>query len=276
MSAPIQALVVLLPVAYLAAALLYAMHFGGPDAPTVRVARRLLLVFTLLLHSLFFLTLGSELERFPVHDAWTTVSSMALVISALYGLISFRISHVGAGVIVIGAAALLQLSASAFGDYSVQVAPAMPGGFYILHAVTSLFAASALVLSGIHGFLYLILFRRMQRRQFGPLVRRLPSLRALTRLTRRSALAGFLLLTIGINVGIAWAHMSEHQEFRYTDPWVLAMLAIWLHFGLVAFSRSIPGLNARRASYAAALGLSVFLLMSLVSLIPEASFHWKS
>lgn len=52
------------------------------------------------------------------------------------------------------------------------------------------------------------------------------------------------------------------------------MFAICLHFGLIAFSKRIPGITANRASWAAVGGL-ILLLGALVAsaLIPEASFH---
>ena len=271
----VQALAVLLPVSYLVATFLYAMYYGGPNAPSVRLARRTALVVSLVLHGIFFACLGRALGRFPVYDPWTTVSAMGLILAALYVCISFRSQQAGTGVIVVGTAAVMQLLASAFAPLAGIENTAPLGIYYAIHGLTSLFAASALMLSGIYGALYLAMYRRMRGHRFGPLVKRLPSLRTLARLTRRSALAGFVLLTIGVNAGIAWAHAADTQRFRYSDPWVLAMLVLWIHFGLVAFSRRIPGLTARRASYAATFGLSLFLLMGLLSLIPSVTFHWQ-
>jgi hypothetical protein len=47
---------------------------------------------------------------------------------------------------------------------------------------------------------------------------------------------------------------------------------LWLHFGVVAFSQKIPGLGARRASFAAAGGLLAALLSLLLVLLPH-HFH---
>lgn len=309
MSTAVQALAVFLPLAYFAAAFLYGMHFGGRRAPSVEVPRRLALALALGLH----LALGAgrwlQLSTFPVQDPWSTLSGIALGMVLLHVVASSRPgtgrrakagaldeaaaedvagevplapgrwghrgSVAGSSALVLATAGLLQTLASAFAPLAPPVAPDGPQAFRVFHVVTSLVAASALGLSGIHGWLYLVAFRRIRRHRFDPLVRGLPSLRHLSSMTRRSALLGFLLLTVGLNVGIAWAHNDELQSFHYSDPWVLAMLAIWIHFGVVAFSGSIPGLTARRTSLAAALGLAVFLSAGALTLIPEVTFHWR-
>jgi ABC-type uncharacterized transport system permease subunit len=171
---------------------------------------------------------------------------------------------------------LMQLCASALGPLEPRAAGAPADFLSISHATTSVLAGSAVMLSGLHGSLYLLVLRRMRRGSFGPLVEHMPDLRTLALLTRRAALAGFLLLTVGVNLGIAWAHATDVPDFGYTDHWVLAMFVLWIHFGIVAFSRSIRGFSAQRASFAAAIGLAIFLIAGLISLLPLGSFHWAS
>ncbi len=276
MSLWIQALKVVLPVAYFVAAFFHAMHFGGELAPRVHSVRRITLVLAVVLHVTLFATLWTAVGSFPAFDAWSTLSSVALGIALLYGATALGRGAIGEGAIVYGTVGLLQMLASAFMPLELPSASGHPLTFNVFHAFTSMAAASALVLSGVNGVLFLVVYRRMKKASFGPLVRGLPSLNTLAILTRRAALGGFLLLSIGINFGIGWAHSQGVAGFGYTDPWVLAMLVLWLHFGLVAFSGRIPGLSAVRASYAATAGLSVFVLASLATLIPHVSFHWGS
>lgn len=294
--AAVQALGTFLPLAYFAAAFLYAMHFGGRGAPSVVGPRRLALGLALVLHLALAGARWLQAAAFPVQDPWSTLSGIALVMVLLHlaasaapprgeaGRSADQLdpegrgqgrSAAGSGALVLGTSGLLQALASAFAPLLPPAASPGPEAFKVFHVVTSLVAAGALVLSGIHGWLYLVVYRRIRRHRFGALVRGLPSLRHLAVMMRRSALVGFALLTIGLNVGIAWAHYDRLQSFHYSDPWVLAMLAIWIHFGFVAFSGRIPGLTARRASLAAALGLAVFLSAGALTLIPDLTFHWR-
>ena len=70
------------------------------------------------------------------------------------------------------------------------------------------------------------------------------------------------------------AHSRGVEGFGYTDSFVLSMFAICFHFGLIAFSKRIPGITASRASWAAVGGLTLLLGALVASaLVPEASFH---
>ena len=269
-----QALIVFLPVVYLVAAILYAMSFGGPRAPHVDRPRRLALVAALVLHGALFVVPALRVEGFPEFGTtWDAISAVALCTALLFAIVERgrpEDEEASTGGVVLGTVFAMQLLASSFGPLDPE--PEKAGLAHALHVVTSALACSAVVLSGIHGGLYLLLFRQMRKRSFGVLFQRLPDLQRLSRLTRTSALSGFILLGVGLNVGIGWAHVEGVEGFSYTDPFVLVVLGLWIHFGLVAFSGKIPGLNARRAAFAAAGGFLV-LVFALVLTLTPASFH---
>lgn len=271
-----QALLVLVPALYLAASFLYGLHFTSPQAPRVVRPRRLVVLALLAAHAAWFCVQGTRHGGFPAYDAWSTLSMTTMAVTWLFLLTSRRVHHGGVGAVVLGLATLLQLCASAFGPIDPPASPPLPGEFELFHSVTSIAALGAVVLSGVYGALYLTVYRRMREREIDAFVRGMPSMKSLALLTRRAALAGFLLLAVGVNFGIGWAHYANVPGFHYTDPWVLAMIVLWLHFGLVAFSHRIPGFSARRASLAAAVGLTVLLAAGLATLIPQVTFHWTA
>ena len=277
MSTLAQALAVLLPALYLAAAFLYGLQFSKPrDARHVRSrSRAVVMALAMLAHLGYFVVQGRRYGNFPVWEEWSTLSMVTMAVVYLFVITSRRVPHRGVGAIVMAMAFVLQLGASSFGPLDPPAISSRSGSFYFFHALTSAAAAGALILSGLYGGLYLVVFRRMRSRRIDGFVRGMPSMRSLAGLTRRAALAGFLLLAIGLNFGIGWAHYEHIEGFHYTDPYVLAMIFLWVHFGIVAFSHRIPGFSARRASFAAAAGLTVLLAAGLLTLIPEVSFHWS-
>lgn len=273
MRAVLQAVAVCLPVGYVLAAILHGMAFGGPRAPQVMRPRRWVLRATLVLHLLFFAVRSRRLGHFPVADLWTTISAIGFSIALLYAWLARKLKHPGSGGIVLGCVFVLQLLATAFSSFDPVPRPNGMGAFQVLHVTTSVLATSALILSGIHGLLYLILFHHLRERRFGALFDHLPSLDLLSRMTRGGALAGFICLTVGLNVGIWMAHREKPLSFNYRDPEVLLSILVWLHFGIIAFSGSIKGFSARRASYAAAGGLIALLLSMFLILFPALTFH---
>ena len=271
----LQALNVFVPAAWLAAAMLHLPYRENEPGPRETWIRRGLTILATALHVWLFVTSWQALGRAPLHDAWSTLSCTLLMVALLHFATTRSIDSGSTGAIVLLLLALGQLAASAFSQTDMEPYAPRPGTFYLFHVFASVTAAAAVLLSGVHGGFYLLLFRRMRRGRLEGIVRGLPSLETLAQLTRRAALAGFLLLTIGVNWGIGWAHYAGVPGFHYSDPGVLFVIAVWLHFGFVAFSRQIPGFSARRASVAAAAGLTVFVSIFLLTLIPELSFHWS-
>lgn len=272
MSRAIQVLIVVVPPAYLATAILFGMAFAGARQPRLASpARRIAFALTLVAHGTLLALQARAAGGFPHVTTWLLVSAVAWTTALLFATVSWRSQQETPGAIVLGLVGLLQLVASALGP----LAP-LPGegtAFRYVHVGTSVVASAALILSGVYGSLHLLLYRQMRERRFGPLFRELPNLDLLAKMTRRSALAGFLFLTLGLNVGIWMAHRFATRGFQYEDPHVLLTLALWIHFGVIAFSSWIRGLTARRTSFAAAAGLLTLLLLMLLTLVPSFTFH---
>lgn len=269
----VQAIGVLLPCGYLVVSMLLAMAFAGDAEPRISRARRPMLWALLALHVGLFAVHGASAGGFPRFDTWMSISSVALATVLLFTGVTFRAPQPTVGALVLFVAGVLQMISSMFAETHVTGAERPASAATAVHVVTAALASASVVLSGLYGFLYLLLLRQMKRQTFGALFRRLPDLTQLAAMTRRAALAGFLGLALGINVGIGIAHAKGVSGFHYTDPTVLLLLGVWLHFGLIAFSRRIRGLSAQRASLAAVAGLAVLLGTLFLAVVPGATFH---
>ena len=268
----VQALTVFLPCGYLVVAMLYSMAFAGDAEPSIANVRTPLLRLLSILHLGLFAIHGGSVRGFPRFDSWLVLSAIAFAVVALFVLITWRHRQPTVGALVLVAAGSLQMFASMFGPMAPIVEKGPSAAVTAMHVLTVVFASAAVVLSGLYGFLYLLLLRQMKRQAFGALFRRLPDLHQLARMTRHAALAGFIGLALGVNVGIGMAHARGVEGFGYTDAFVISMLAVCFHFGLIAFSRRIRGITAQRASVAAVGGVPVLRAALLFELVPEASF----
>jgi len=273
LNALVQALNVFLPLGYLVATVLHGMAFAGERAPALASQRRALLPAVLVAHAGLFVVHARGMRVFPVHGTWLMISAIAFATALLFLLVARKNRQETVGAIVLLLVTALQAIASAFGPMQLVAETSPSGAFRVLHVLTSVIASAALLLSGIYGFLHIVLYRQLRQRTFGTLFRQLPDLAVLARVLRRSALAGFLFLTVGLNVGIGMAHAMKTEGFQYRDPQVLLTLALWIHFGVIAFSQRIRGLSARRASFAAAAGLVTLIAVLFLTLIPALTFH---
>lgn len=267
-----QALQVALPCGYLMTAMLFAMAYAGDAEPGVARFRLPMLRGLLLLHLLLFGLHGHQSGGFPRFDLWMSVSSVAFATASLFMAVTIRAPQPAVGAIVLLGAGTLQMVSSMFARMQIQGVEPAPIAT-AAHVITAALACAAVVLSGLYGFLYLLLLRQMKRQTFGALFQRLPDLTQLAQMTRRSALAGFGGLALGVNVGFAIAHSTGTSGFHYADPTVALVLGVWVHFGLIAFSRRIRGITAQRASWAAVGGLAVLIATLFLAVVPGATFH---
>jgi len=274
MNTAIQATTVLLPLAYACATVLFGMSFAGERQP--QFARRLrdpLLALCILLHTGLFGLHWVASGAPPILNTWLLVSATGLITVVYFIATASRAEQGPVGSIVLGGILALQTLVSMFGPTTSLGALQAPDSLILIHVVTSLLAVAALVLSGIYGSVHLLLYRQMRRKQFGPIFQQLPDLELLARMTRRAALIGFLVLMVGVNIGIWQAHARAVEGFDYTDPHVLSILLIWLHFGAIAFSGRIGLISARNSSIAATFGLVVLIVGLLLTLLPDWTFH---
>ncbi len=273
MNALLQALTVELPPLYLVAALLHGMSFAGERAPRIRRWRRFVAVLILVLHGAWFFVYSERIQAFPIDDVGSTISAVVLCTYALQLVLARWTGHGGSSPIVLSILACAQLVSASVANLHALPHTGSDHLFGIVHIATSVISLAALVLSGIHGLLYLVLLRQMRERTFGVLFRGLPHLDILARMTRGAALAGFAGLTIGLNIGIWIAHRDHESGFAYRKAEIAFSIFLWLYFGTIALSVFIRGFNARRASWAAAAGLALLILSLALALIPGSTFH---
>jgi ABC-type uncharacterized transport system permease subunit len=270
----LRLLIALVPVGYFAVARRAGADFRG-ERKTEPAARslRLLEIAVLGAHLLLGLLLGLREGRVPISNGPQMLSALALALFGTFFLATRGGEARGLTVFVAPAAFVLQVLASGFG--LERAAPAAPGrgGLFAVHVATAVLAASVMVLSGLAGWLYLLLERQMRRKTFGLLFARLPNLSELATLNRRAALLGFLCMAVGVNWGIWLAHDAGTPGFSYRDPKVVATLALWVHFGLIALPRRFAYVTGRRAASAAAFGLVLLCVTFLMSAVPGLSFH---
>lgn len=270
----LRLLLVLLPVGYYALARHDTARFRGEAArePSAR-SRRLLAAGVLGAHALLLAVMAATnglFARTPGADAATL---LALSLAAIYLWVEMRTRAHHLGVFVFCAAFAVQLLASVAALGPATVPTTARGPLWTVHIATIVLATATLLLSGCFGLIYLTLDRQMRRQTFGLLYGRLPNLGDLAAMNRGAASIGFVFMTVGLNLGIWLAHDSAAPGFSYRDPKVVATLALWVLFGVIALSRWVRFLTGRRAAVAASWGLGLVVITWLISVLPGITFH---
>lgn len=267
-----QLLGVVLPVLWFASAKRFADEFRGRtevNAP----GRSALIAATLGTYLAWFGLTASLTGAPPFGGASGFLSLMAFCLLATHVLVERIGGHRLLAVFVATPALLCEIVASALRAGTSHEDVVRRGTLFVVHIVTIAGSSACLLLAGGCGILYLLLERAMRQQSFGLLFKRLPDLAELGKNLRGTARVGFVLMTVGYNLGIWLAHDEKTSGFRYTDPTVLLTIGVWILFGLIALPARVRLLGGRSAARAAAWGLIVIIGIMALSAIPGISFH---
>ncbi len=154
------------------------------------------------------------------------------------------------------------LAFAAFAPRSVGAGQAS-SPFFLLHI--------GLVLTGFAGFaltfsmssLYLVVRRRLKQKRLDDLGR-LPSLASLDALILRTMLFGFVTLTAGIAVGMAWS-MNRTGRLLPGDVTSVLTMAVWLWYLVGLSARVAVGWRGRVVALFGVAGFVVFMLIAGLS-----------
>lgn len=129
--------------------------------------------------------------------------------------------------------------------------PALP-----LHVAFMMFAYAAFFLAFVAAAMYLVQERELKRKRFGAVFQLLPSLSTCEALGARSLLVGFLLLTLGIGMGVLLIRRSDPIFWR-GDPIIVLAILTWMVYLIVIHYRLMAGWRGRKAAILLILGFAV-------------------
>jgi len=187
-----------------------------------------------------------------------TLSMLALFLVALQAASEglFRASAVGVftGPLATGLLGLALL---------IGLAPEAPpasgrGAWSILHITVSVFGLAMLALAFIAAALYLLQFRELKAKRFGPVFRLFPPLERLDQLNHLSLVLGFPTVTLGVLLGFGVRHAGGASVDAAQVVW--GMLT-WVVLGWAVGVRVLRHWAGRRATFASIASFAAVLLV---------------
>jgi len=224
---------VLLPLLYLVVFGLYLWLFLD-DHPWPRRVVSKLAAGVVFIHTGALVVRGLALGRLPMGSPLEFTSTAALALLATYLIIELRIKVKSTGMVVAGAAFILQFAASAFIHPVPRASILLKDPGFAGHAVLVLASYTALLLSFLFAMLYLIQTRQLDRKQFGLMYRRLPSLGVLERMSVGAVKIGVALMFLSLCLGHLWmydlADRLPAEQAGQLTPWDPKIMVSWVIF----------------------------------------------
>jgi HemX protein len=152
-----------------------------------------------------------------------------------------------------GVAVLPLIAAATLPGLFASAAPAATAGPGLaaltevkLHVATAIGAVTLLVLAAAMGTLYLVQWRELKTKRFGPMLRRLPALGTLERVGAALLLAGVAAFTFALASGGLAARLAWCAPWAW-DAQRIGALGAWLVFAALAAARALGVRGARQA-----------------------------
>ncbi len=222
----------------------------------------LLLLVAFAVHTTAMLQRGLWLGHCPVTNLYEATSFAMWTIVALYLVVGLwaRLRFLGAfvspGLFAIGVFALMPSL-----DPPHNARPELPAAWTSLHAALLSLSYGAFGLSSVAALMYLTQERNLKFHKLQAIFSLMPPIQRLEAAVGRLLLAGFVLLTIGLALGVAGlVHLEDPHAYR-GDPKVIWSMVVWvMYLGLIVMRW--PFAQGGRRFALSAIGSFVFVLLT--------------
>jgi ABC-type transport system involved in cytochrome c biogenesis permease subunit len=267
----------IIPVLYVALFGFYFYDFmkaedGFLNAQKFTHFKRFLFSFTLLYHLIYLLLRTIEFDHPPITNVFEIFTVLAFCISFSYFILELVTKIRGTGPFIIIISIVFQLISSTFISDTFQVKDVLRNHLLGIHVFSALCGYSAITISAVYGFLYLLLFKDIKLNKFGLVFNRLPSLEILEMLSYISAIIGFSLLSLAILIGIIWLPKA-FPHFSYADPKLIGTMLVWVLYGLGISSKVFGKWQGKKVILLSILGFVIAIFSTIVSNFIARSFH---
>ncbi|PIU46147.1 MAG: cytochrome C biogenesis protein [Ignavibacteriales bacterium CG07_land_8_20_14_0_80_59_12] len=262
---------ILVPILYAAVVADYAVAFFTRIRYAEESKRELLLI-TLVAHLVYLFLRYAAYGHVPITNLFEVMTILAFAIALAYLMIERMTRVTETGFFVLSVALVFQTISSVFIKCCAEVNPVLRSPLLGFHVTSALLGYSAISISAVYGFLYLMLYHDIRSTRFSAIYRRLPSLEVLESMSFRATILGFAFLSLAILVGFIWLPRA-FESFSYADPKLLVTVSIWLLYGIGFSARTIGRWQGRRVVILALCGFAiVFLSMTVVNVF-FSGFH---
>ncbi len=260
-----------LPFLYAVLVAVYGRAFFASTRSTGR-GNTYALFATIAIHIAYLVVHSAGVGHPPITSVFEIMSMLAVCIALGYAYIEVRTKTSNTGFFILLLPLLFQSVSSIFIRENGTIPDYLHSAVLGIHVSAALLGYTAICLSAVYGFLYLMLYHAIKSERFGVIYNRLPNLEMLEAMSHRAEVLGFTMLSVAICIGVLWLP-RVFSNYSYLDPKLVGTFVIWaLYAGGLGAKRRF-GWQGRRTMILAVVGFGfVFLSMTVVNLY-LSSFH---
>jgi cytochrome c-type biogenesis protein CcsB len=230
-------------------------------------------------HTVAVVTRGLAVHRAPWGNMYEFVTALTCVAAIFFLFVMVRYRAWTLGVFVMGAVvAVLGLAETLIYTAAGQLVPALQSYWLDIHVTALTLATGIFFVAAVLGVVYLAAdqyHRRVAAGRAEPgngIMRRLPSIEQIDRLTYRTVVFGFPIWTFGVIAGAIWADQAWGRYWGW-DPVETWAFITWVLYAAFLHARATAGWRGRRAHYIQLLGFASLMFNILVVQVFIAGLH---
>ena len=255
--------IILLPLAYLLAAVAYGFIFFSDPQREVPAASPAL-VGAALLHLAYLVVLTLQWRQFPAATLSQALSIVAFAVVVVYLFVEWQGRERSTGFWMVSLIFFFQLLSSVLERPNPPDRSIFHDPFFSAHVSLALLGYAAFVVAAGYAFLFLQLYRELKAGRFSTFYGKLPPLAVLERMMLGALAVGIVALTGALATGAFWAERLYHNAWLH-DPKIIFSLAIWLLYAFALVMRRLSRWQGRQTAIALLAGLGS-ILFSLVAI----------
>jgi cytochrome c-type biogenesis protein CcsB len=224
-------------------------------------------------------TRGLAVHRAPWGNMYEFVTALTCVAAIFFLFVMIRYRAWSLGVFVMSAVVVtLGLAETLIYTAAGELVPALQSYWLDIHVTAMTLATGIFFVAAVLGFVYLWVDRYARRVAAGRaapgngIIRRLPSIEQIDRLTYRTIVFGFPVWTFGVIAGAIWADQAWGRYWGW-DPVETWAFITWVLYAAFLHARATAGWRGRRAHYIQLLGFTSLMFNILVVQVFIAGLH---
>ena len=267
----VDSLNIALPLLYFCVVWAYGAAFFS-DANLAKKIKTALLAGVIVLHFAYLLARTLEFHHPPATTIFEILTLLAFSVAATYFFIELRTKARETGYFILMIAFLFQLGSSLFIRDLLEVPEVLRSNLFGLHVAAALLGYAAITISGVYGFLFLMLYHEIKASKFGMIYKKLPTLETLEKMSFTAVKLAFGLLGLAIVVGFIWLPRA-FTEFSYADPKLIGTVAVWIRYGVGILAKQSGGWAGRKVMILSICGFALSILSMTVVNVFFSGFH---
>jgi cytochrome c-type biogenesis protein CcsB len=232
-----------------------------------------------LAHTTAVVTRGLAVHRAPWGNMYEFVTALTCVAAIFFLFVMIRYRAWTLGVFVMGAVVVaLGLAETLIYTAAGKLVPALQSYWLDIHVTAMTLACGIFFVAAVLGVVYLAKDRYTKRVAAGRaepgngIMRRLPSIEQIDRLTYRTVMFGFPVWTFGVIAGAIWADQAWGRYWGW-DPVETWAFITWVLYAAFLHARATAGWRGRRAQYIQLLGFASLCFNILVVQVFITGLH---